>query len=69
MGYVLKGDLMKGDVMKGDVLKNADDDELRAIRWDRFWESVWICGAAVGLVVLVSLSRFTVVNELSVAFR
>ena len=40
----------------GDVWKKTEDEELRATRWDRFWEGVWIYGAVVGLLVLVSLS-------------
>jgi hypothetical protein len=53
----------------GDVWKKTEDEELRATRWDRFWEGVWIYGAVVGLLVLVSLSRLSAVDQASVAFR
>jgi hypothetical protein len=54
--------------LMGDVWKKTGDDELRAIRWDRFWEGVWIGGAVIALLVLASLSGISVVDQVTAAF-
>lgn len=55
---VEKGTIQKVRFMSDVWKKNLEED--RAQRWDRFWDGVWVYGAAVGLLVLVSLSRITV---------
>lgn len=41
------------------AMKNDLDAERRAARWDRFWDGVWVYGAAFGLLVLVSQTHIT----------